>query len=40
MEACVTGHHWEREISKLGHTVLMPPSYVRANRKTMLPLGE
>lgn len=30
MEACGTGHHWAREISKLGHTVrLMPPSYVK-----------
>jgi transposase len=30
MEACATGHHWAREICKLGHTVrLMPPSYVK-----------
>ena len=30
MEACGTGHHWAREISKLGDTVrLMPPSYVK-----------
>jgi transposase len=42
MEACGTGHHWAREISKLGHTVrLMPPSYVKAmsnGRKAMLPM--
>jgi len=31
MEACATGHHWARELMKLGHTVrLIPPSYVRA----------
>ena len=30
MEACATGHHWARELTKLGHTVrLMPPSYVK-----------
>ena len=30
MEACATGHHWAREISKLGHEVrLMPPTYVK-----------
>jgi transposase len=30
LEACGTGHHWAREISRLGHTVrLMPPSYVK-----------
>ena len=33
IEACGTGHHWAREISKLGHTVrLMPPSYVKGKR--------
>lgn len=31
MEACATGHHWARELKKLGHTVkLMPASYVKA----------
>lgn len=31
MEACATGHHWARELTKLGHTVrLMPASYVKA----------
>ena len=30
MEACATGHHWARELAKLGHTArLMPPSYVK-----------
>ena len=30
IEACVTAHHWARELIKLGHTVkLMPPSYVK-----------
>ena len=34
MEACGTGHHWAREISKLGHTVrLMPPSYLKGYEK-------
>jgi len=31
IEACGTGHHWAREISKLGHEVkLLPPTYVKA----------
>ena len=31
MEACATGHHWARELVKLGHTVrLLPPVYVKA----------
>ena len=31
MEACATGHHWARELTKLGHTVrLLPPIYVKA----------
>jgi transposase len=31
MEACATGHHWARELTKLGHTVRqMPASYVKA----------
>ena len=31
MEACSTGHHWARELTKLGHKVkLMPASYVKA----------
>lgn len=30
MEACVSGHHWSREIGALGHQVrLMPPAYVK-----------
>lgn len=30
MEACGTAHHWERELSQLGHVVkLMPPAYVK-----------
>ncbi len=30
MEACVTSHHWAREIEKLGHDVrMMPPRYVK-----------
>lgn len=31
MEACATGHHWARELIKLGHNVrLIPPVYVKA----------
>lgn len=30
IEACSTGHHWARELIKLGHTVkLIPPVYVK-----------
>jgi transposase len=30
MEACASGHHWAREVSKLGHDVrLMPARYVK-----------
>jgi transposase len=39
IEACATGHHWARELIKLGHQVrLMPPSYVKrmsSGRRTM-----
>ena len=31
IEACATGHHWARELSRLGHQLkLIPPSYVKA----------
>lgn len=31
IEACAAGHHWARELTKLGHTArLMPASYVKA----------
>ena len=31
MEACATGHHWARELMKVGHDVrLIPPVYVKA----------
>jgi len=30
IEACSAGHHWARELTKLGHTVrLIPPRYVK-----------
>jgi transposase len=30
MEACSSGHHWARELKKLGHEVkLLPPAYVK-----------
>jgi transposase len=30
IEACVSSHHWSRELQALGHTVrLMPPAYVK-----------
>jgi transposase len=30
IEACVSSHHWSRELTALGHTVrLMPPAYVK-----------
>lgn len=30
-EACGTAHHWDRELSALGHDVrLMPTAYVKA----------
>src|SRR3977135_422345 len=30
IEACVSAHHWSRELQALGHTVrLMPPAYVK-----------
>jgi len=30
MEACSAGHHWARELSRLGHSVrLIPPQYVK-----------
>ena len=30
IEACVTSHHWSRELQALGHTVrLIPPAYVK-----------
>lgn len=35
MEACATGHHWARELIKLGHDVrLIPPVYVKAYVKS------
>jgi len=34
IEACPSGHHWGRQLQRLGHTVrLMPPSYVKAYLK-------
>ena len=34
IEACLSAHHWSRELQALGHTVrLMPPSYVKAYLK-------
>src|SRR5580693_9822258 len=31
LEACGSGHHWARELVKLGHDArLMPPAYVKA----------
>jgi transposase len=35
MEACATAHHWERELTKLGHQVRLMPAkkaYVRRNK--------
>ena len=29
IEACATSHHWARELRRLGHVRLMPPSYVK-----------
>jgi transposase len=35
IEACGSGHHWARELRRLGHDVrLMPPQYVRPYVKT------
>jgi transposase len=35
IEACGSGHHWGRELRRLGHDVrLMPPQYVRPYVKT------
>jgi transposase len=35
IEACGSGHHWARELRRLGHEVrLMPPQYVRPYVKT------
>ena len=39
IEACVTSHHWSRELKGLGHSVrLMPPAYVKpyVKRQTRL----
>jgi hypothetical protein len=39
IEACATAHHWDRELSALGHEMrLIPPSYVKPyvrRRKTV-----
>jgi transposase len=35
IEACPGGHHWARELQRLGHDVrLIPPQYVRPFVKT------
>jgi transposase len=29
IEACASSHHWSRELKALGHTVRLPPAYVK-----------
>ena len=29
IEACASSHHWSRELQALGHTVRLPPAYVK-----------
>jgi transposase len=29
LEACASSHYWSRELQALGHTVRLPPAYVK-----------